>query len=140
MVSFFYKVNYMDKKRKSGLDRNIRQCLSYVIKKDGPFRWSTIVGFTKDDFIKHIKDNFQDGMSFENYGEWVISFRIPKRCYKFNSLKDEDFKKFWSLKNIAPRWLKEAQHQKKEIKKTEVEKYGLWDILPSGNFAEYLVD
>ena len=79
-------------------------------------------------------------MSFENYGEWVISFRIPKRCYKFNSLKDEDFKKFWSLKNIAPRWLKEAQHQKKEIKKTEVEKYGLWDILLSGNIEEYVVD
>ena len=58
----------------------------------------------------------------------------------YDSNKDEDFKKFWSLKNITPRWLKEAQHQKKEIKKTEVEKYGLWDILPSGNFAEYLVD
>ena len=130
----------MDKKRKSGLDRNIRQCLSYVIKKDGPFRWSTIVGFTKDDFIKHMKDNFQDGMSFENYGEWVISFHIPKKCYKFNSINDENFKRFWSLKNICPRWLKDAQHTKTQISKQIVEKYGLWDILPVGNISNMLVD
>lgn len=126
------------KKRKSGLDRNIRQCLSYVINKDGPFRWSVIVGFTKEEFLEHLKKNFTDGMSFDNYGEWVISFHIPKRCYKFNSLNDEDFKRFWSLKNIFPRWLKDAQHQKKEIKKSEVEKFGLWDILPTGNFSDYL--
>ena len=54
------------------------------------------------------------------------------------SLKDEDFRRFWSLKNITPKWLKDAQHQKKEIKKSELDKYGLWDILPIGNFSKYL--
>lgn len=126
------------KKRNNGLDRNIRQCLGYVIKNDGPFRWAAIIGFTKEEFLKHIQDEFQEGMSFENYGEWVISFHIPKRCYNFSSLRDEDFRKFWTLKNLTPRWLKDAQHQKKEINKEEVEKYHLWDILPTGNFAEYL--
>lgn len=130
----------MDKKKNSVLDRNIRQCLSYTIKKDGPFRWSTIVGFTKEEFLKHIKDNFQENMSFENYGEWVISFHIPKKCYKFNSINDEDFKRFWSLKNICPRWLKDAQHTKTQISKQIVEKYGLWDILPVGNISNMLVD
>lgn len=128
------------KKRKSGLDRNIRQCLSYVINKDGPFRWSVIVGFTKEEFLEHLKKNFTDGMSFDNYGEWVISFHIPKRCYKFNSLNDEDFKRFWSLKNICPRWLKDAQHTKKQISRQIVEKYGLWDILPLGNISRMFVD
>ena len=96
------------KERKRGLDRNIRQCLTYVIKKDGPFRWNKILGFTKEDFLKHIEKEFEEGMTFENYGEWVISFHIPKRCYKFKSLKDEDFRRFWSLKNITPKWLKDA--------------------------------
>lgn len=128
----------MEKKRKSGLDRNIRQCLSYVIKNDGPFRWSVIVNFTKEEFLQHLKENFSEGMTFDNYGDWVISFHIPKRCYKFTSLNDEDFKRFWSLKNIYPRWLIDAQHQKKQINKTEVEEFGLWDILPTGNFSEYL--
>lgn len=126
------------KERKRSLDRNIRQCLTYVIKKDGPFRWNKILGFTKEDFLKHMEKEFEEGMTFENYGEWVISFHIPKRCYKFKSLKDEDFRRFWSLKNITPKWLKDAQHQKKEIKKSELDKYGLWDILPIGNFSKYL--
>lgn len=128
------------KERKRSLDRNIRQCLSYVIKKNGPFRWSTIVDFTKEEFLSHIEKEFEEGMSFKNYGEWVISFHIPKRCYNFKSLKDEDFKRFWSLKNITPKWLKDAQHQKKQISRKVLDKYGLWDILPSGNFAKYLID
>jgi len=128
------------KERKRSLDRNIRQCLSYVIKKNGPFRWSTIVNFTKEEFLSHIEKEFEEGMSFKNYGEWVISFHIPKRCYNFKSLKDEDFKRFWSLKNITPKWLKDAQHQKKQISRKVLDKYGLWDILPSGNFAKYLID
>ena len=128
------------KKRKRSLDRNIRQCLTYVIKKDGPFRWSSILGFTKEDFLNHIQNEFESGMTMENYGEWVISFHIPKRCYNFKSLKDEDFRKFWSLKNITPRWLKDAQHQKKQIDKSVLNKYGLWDILPTGNLSNYLVD
>lgn len=126
-------------KKNNSLDRNIRQCLSYVLKNDGPFRWSVVVGFSKEEFLKHLEENFSDGMSFDNYGKWVISFHIPKRLYKFTSINDENFKRFWSLKNIFPRWLKEAQQQKKIIKKAEVEKYGLWDILPVGNFSEYLV-
>jgi hypothetical protein len=130
----------MKKERKRGLDRNIRQCLTYVIKKDGPFRWNKILGFTKEEFLEHIKSEFEEGMDFSNYGKWVISFHIPKRCYNFKSLRDEDFYRFWSLKNITPRWLKDAQHQKKQIKKVELDKYGLWDILPTGNFASFLVD
>ena len=130
----------MEKKKKKTIDRNIRQCLTYTIKNNGPFRWNKILGFTKNEFLEHIENEFQSGMTFENYGKWVISFHIPKRCYRFNSLRDEDFKKFWSLKNITPKWLKDAQHQKKQIMKSELDKYGLWDILPSGNIASFLID
>lgn len=126
------------KNNKCTIDRNIRQCLSYTIKKGGPFRWSEIVGFTKEEFLNHIQKEFREGMSFDNYGEWVISSHIPKRCYNFSSIRDEDFKRFWCLKNITPKWLKEAQQQKKKINKEEVEKYSLWDILPTGNIASLL--
>ena len=82
------------KERKRGLDRNIRQCLTYVIKKDGPFRWNKILGFTKEDFLKHIEKEFEEDMTFENYVMCLIFFNILKRCYIFNSLKDEDFRRF----------------------------------------------
>lgn len=122
------------------LDRNIRQCLSYTIKHNGPLRWSNILGFTSEEFLEHLKKEFQEGMSLDNYGKWAISFYIPKRCYSFKSIKDEDFKRFWSLKNIAPKWLIDAQHQKKQISKKILDEKGLWDILPIGNVSSYLVD
>lgn len=128
------------KKKRSALDRNIRQGLSYVLKNNGPFRWSVVLGFTKEEFLEHIQKEFSDGMTIENYGDWVISFHIPKRCYKFDSIRDEDFKRFWCLKNITPKWLIDAQHTKKQISRKILNKYGLWDILPTGNFAGLLVE
>jgi hypothetical protein len=121
------------------IDRNIRQSLTYLIRNKSPFRWGDVLGFSKEEFFEHIKKEFSEGMSFDNYGEWVVSFHIPRRCYTFNSIRDIDFKNFWSLKNITPKWKDEAQHQKKEIDIDEVNKYGLWDILPIGNISQYLV-
>ena len=126
------------KERKRSLDRNIRQCLTYVIKKDGPFRWNKILGFTKEDFLKHMEKEFEEGMTFENYGEWVISFHIPKRCYRFSSITSQDFKNCWSLKNLKPMWIEDTKKQKIKISKKELDKYGLWDILPVGDISNLL--
>lgn len=122
------------------LDRNIRQCMAYTVKKNGPFRWSKLLGYTGEQLRKQLEDNFTEGMSFDNYGEWVISFNIPKRCYNFKSIRDPDFMSFFALKNIVPKWLKDAQHQKKEISKKILNEKGLWDILPIGDISKYLVD
>lgn len=132
----------MDKKEKKNgsIDRNIRQCMSYCIKNNGPLRWSKVLGFSKEEFLAHIEEEFTDGMSFENYGQWCVSFRIPKKCFKFNSIRDEDFKRCWSLKNITPKWLIDAQHAKKQISRKMLDEYGLYDILPTGNIADMLVD
>ena len=125
---------------KDRIDKNIRQCLAYTIKNNGPLRWSKILGFTKEEFLNHIEEEFEKGMNFDNYGDWVISFHIPRRCYNFKSLKDEDFYKLWSLKNITPKWLKDAQRTKKVIYKSVLDEYHLWDILPSGNISQILID
>jgi len=121
------------------LDRNIKQSLSYVVKHRGEFRWGKVLGFTSQELLEHIKKEFSEGMSFDNYGKWVISYHIPRKCYKFKSIRDEDFRNFFSLKNITPKWLKDAQHQKKKISTKELDKFGLWDILPSGNISKYLI-
>lgn len=124
----------------STVNKNIRAALNYSINhKDGPFHWGEVLGFTKEEFLKHIEDEFEEGMTFDNYGEWVISSHIPRKCYNFNSMRDIDFRKFWSLKNITPKWLKDAQTQKTEININEVNKYSLWDILPIGNISSMLV-
>ena len=123
------------------IDRNIKQSISYCLKKDGPFSWSKILGFTKEELKKRLEEQFTPEMSFENYGKvWGVSFHIPRRLYKIQRIKDPDFLRCWNLKNIKPELLEKCYRQKKKISKKELDNYSLWDILPNGNIAKYLVE
>lgn len=114
------------------IDKNIRQNINYALKHDGPFRWSKILGFSKEELKRHLELNFKDGMTFDNYGElWGVSFIIPHRCYNLNN--DTDLQKCWSLKNLKPEYLINCYRQKKQILRKDIEEYSLWDILPEGN-------
>lgn len=122
----------------SNIDKNIKQSLTYCLKKDGPFKWGEILGFTKDELLEQLKKNFKQGMNFSNYGEvWGCSFFIPRRLYTIRTIKDNDFKKCWSLKNIKPEYLENCYRQKKEILESDLNEQSLWDILPN-NFDKYL--
>lgn len=63
-----------------------------------------ILGYTKQDLIKHIENLFEEGMSFENYGKWHIDHIIPISKFKYESIEDEEFKECWSLPNLRPCW------------------------------------
>jgi hypothetical protein len=118
----------------SNADRNVKQSLRYCLKYDGAFRWSDILGFTKEELKEHLEKQFKKGMNFENYGDvWSCTFHIPRRCYKFDSITSDEFKKCWSLKNLKPEFKEDCYRQKAVIDMNDVEKYNLWDILPVGN-------
>lgn len=128
-------------KKVSDIDKNLRQCLRYCLKNDGPFRWSTIVGFTKEEIINHLKNEFKQDMNMDNYGTvWGCTFHIPKRCYNFKSFRDNEFKKCWSLKNLKPDYIINCQRQRKIIDRNEVIEYSLWDILPEGDLSKMLTN
>ena len=125
----------------SDIDKNIRQCLRYCLKNNGPFRWSKIMGFTKDEIFNHLEEEFESDMNFDNYGiVWGCTFHIPRRCYYFKHIKDDEFKKCWSLKNLKPDYIINCKRQKKKISREEINKYSLWDILPSGDLSRLLTD
>lgn len=154
-ISFFYK----DKNNKDGyknkckkcmskrkvnkttkMDKNIRQCLIYCIKHNGPFSWSSILGYDDKDIKNHLEERFTEEMSFDNYGKiWGVSFYIPKRCYKFTNLTENEFRKCWSLKNLKPHLLSDHSY-KVVISKKDIEEQRLWDILPVGDISKFLVD
>mgnify|MGYP006956012112 CR=1 FL=1 len=129
------------KNKVSGIDKNIKQSLRYCIKHDGAFRWSEILGYSKQELINHLKSEMTPEMTFENYGVvWGVTFHIPRRCYIFSKYWDNEFKKCWALKNLKPDFIINCKRQKAKISIAELEKYSLWDILPSGNIKDYLTD
>ena|ERR1700743_1948463 len=51
----------------------------------------------------HIENHFDENMSWENYGiYWEIDHIIPQSILPYDSMRHENFKKCWALKNLRP--------------------------------------
>ena len=54
--------------------------------------------------MKHLKKQFDDKMTWDNYGKWHIDHKIPKSHFKYEIAEDPEFKKCWALENLQPLW------------------------------------
>lgn len=66
-----------------------------------------ILGYTVDELYKHIESRFQQGMTWDNMGEWHIDHIIPDSQFKYFNVDDEEFKKSWDINNLQPLWAKD---------------------------------
>lgn len=65
--------------------------------------WESIVGYSTDDLMKHLEKQFDNRMSWSNYGPyWHIDHIKPKSLFKYESELDEEFRKCWALDNLQP--------------------------------------
>lgn len=71
-----------------------------------------MLGYNRQQFGQHIKSQFQDGMTWENHGEWHIDHIIPVselvRCgvtdpAKINALSN--LRPMWAADNMSKRAL-----------------------------------
>lgn len=67
-------------------------------------RWESLVGYTIDDLMRHLENQFSPGMTWDNYGKWEIDHIIPLSAHNFATPEDMDFKKAWDLGNLRPLW------------------------------------
>lgn len=66
--------------------------------------WETLVGYSLSDLMNRLESLFDEGMSWENYGEWHIDHIIPVSYFKYDSYDSDAFKTCWSLDNLQPLW------------------------------------
>ena len=75
----------------------------------------TILGYTTEDLMKHIENQFDDKMTWDNYGEyWHIDHIKPQSLFNFESFEDDEFKECWGLDNLQP--LSAEENRKKSNK------------------------
>lgn len=118
------KLRILDTKRRedpafrisSNMSRSIRQSLFRFNSKGGA-PWESLVDFTKQELVEHLKSKFESGMTMENYGEWHIDHLIPIKAHNFTKTNHEDFKRCWSLKNLQPMWAKENMSKSAKLEK-----------------------
>jgi hypothetical protein len=77
-----------------------------------------LLGCDVDFFKLHLQNQFQENMSWDNYGEWHIDHIIP--CCSFDlSIPEEQFKCF-NYVNLRPLWGIENLLKSKEDKKISI--------------------
>jgi len=78
-----------------------------------------IVGYSFEEYSKHLERQFDKHMSWDNYGSyWQVDHIIPRSAFMFTSYEDEGFKNCWSLRNLRP--LERMKNIKKSNKIIEV--------------------
>lgn len=91
------------------LSRNVSRAIRGAVAggKDGR-RWEELVGYTRAELVEHLEKQFDEKMSWDNYGSyWHIDHIVPKSSFKFNCYEDESFRRCWSLNNLQPLEAKE---------------------------------
>ena len=86
---------------------NFRTAIYIVLKENNLQKYAhyfDILGYTPEDLILHLEKQFNDGMNWDNYGEWHIDHIKPISSFIFESSEDEEFKRCWSLDNLQPMW------------------------------------
>lgn len=66
-----------------------------------------LLPYTLDDLIRHLEDKFQEGMTWENYGEWHVDHIKPMSSFNIQSPEGKEFQECWSLDNLQPLWGKD---------------------------------
>lgn len=102
-----YYNKYSKRKRKTNLTYRLRHGISSSINcalkgnKAGR-HWETLVDYTLNNLIKHLKKTMPKGFCWEDYmnGRLHIDHIIPASAFNFTKVEHADFKKCWGLNNL----------------------------------------
>ena len=63
-----------------------------------------LLPYSLEELILHLESKFQEGMSWENYGEWHVDHIKPMVSFNIKESTDREFQECWSLNNLQPLW------------------------------------
>jgi len=102
-----YHSKYMKDKRESDSTFRLTNSLRFRIYRLLKHSYETsssleLVGCSIEELQTHLKKQFQEGMSFENYGEWHIDHIKP--CASFDLSKEDEQRECFNYTNLQPLW------------------------------------
>jgi membrane-associated HD superfamily phosphohydrolase len=89
------------------LINNFRTAIYQVLKENNIQKnghYFDILQYTPDELIFHLENQFKDGMTWDNYGEWHVDHIKAIASYNIQEIGDSEFMECWSLENLQPLW------------------------------------
>ena len=89
---------------KNRLDDSISESIRKVLRgKKAGRKWEILTGYKLENLITHLEKQFDDKMSWDNYGSyWEIDHIQPKSLFHYEEPEDIEFRKCWALENLQP--------------------------------------
>ena len=86
------------------LDKNIGNVIGQCLKgRKAGIHWEILVGYTIEDLKKYLEKQFDEKMSWENYGlYWDVDHIKPISLFRYTLPEDPEFKQCWALENLQP--------------------------------------
>ena len=97
---------------------NFRTAIYQVLKENNVEKnghYFDILGYTPEELIVHLENQFTQGMTWENYGEFHVDHKLPISSFNIKEIGDEAFMKCWSLDNLQPMWGEENIRKSNKI-------------------------
>lgn len=89
------------------LINNFRTAIYQVLKENNVQKnghYFEVLQYTPDELISHLENQFKDGMTWDNYGDWHVDHILPISKHNIQEIGDDEFMKCWSLNNLQPMW------------------------------------
>jgi hypothetical protein len=86
---------------------NFRTAIYQVLKESNVEKnghYFEVLKYSPEELISHLENQFKDGMSWDNYGDWHVDHIKAISLYDIKEIGDEEFMKCWSLSNLQPMW------------------------------------
>ena len=98
-INQYHKVN-----PKYRLDQNMATSICNELKGRKAGRtWKSLVGYSIDDLIRHLEKQFDEKMTWDNYGSyWWIDHIKARSLFRYEMAEEPEFEKCWALENLQP--------------------------------------
>jgi hypothetical protein len=101
------------------LQTNLRNRIRIALKRNSKSNsTNNLIGCDINSLRDHLSNNFKEGMTWNNYGEWQVDHIIP--CSVFDMKNPEDQKKCFHFSNLQPLWKEENRLKSNKIMEREV--------------------
>jgi hypothetical protein len=97
---------------------NFRTAIYTVLKESNVDKYGhyfDVLQYTPEELIIHLEKQFNDDMTWDNYGIWHVDHKLPITSFDIQEMGDEEFMKCWSLDNLQPMWGEENIRKSNKI-------------------------
>jgi hypothetical protein len=97
---------------------NFRTAIYQVLKENNVEKnghYFEVLKYSPEELISHLENQFKDGMTWGNYGEWHVDHILPITSFNIQEIGDNEFMKCWSLNNLQPMWGEENLRKSNKI-------------------------